>query len=135
MQKTKMNPLQKCLLERQNYAASCGGYFAIHEADDTFNNINARIVHGILQQYGKAYMGQINYYGQQRQDVVDGKRSVFEEYTGQRLFTDCCDFCVPEQDEKLEKMIRAWNRCSNGRRVDAILNRIHALHGEYIFWS
>lgn len=135
METTTSIRLRQCLTERDVYAASFGGYTGIHEADDDFNKLNIRIVQAIKKHYGKAYIGKINYYGNQRAGIVNGTMEVYEEYHGQKLFTGCCDFCVPVKNETLEKMIRHWNQNADGFKLENIINRIHVLDGEYIFWT
>ena len=71
------------------YAASCGGYLGIRECDDTYNDWNRKIINAYRERYGAAYLGRINYSGNQRQRIADGTESVFEAYTGQPLYNGC----------------------------------------------
>ena len=92
------------------YAASCGGYLGIRECDDTYNDWNRKIIDAYRERYGAAYLGRINYSGNQRQRIADGTESVFEAYTGQPLYNFCCDFCVSAPDRTLEELIRHWKK-------------------------
>ena len=51
------------------YAASCGGYLGIRECDDTYNDWNRKIIDAYRERYGAAYLGRINYSGNQRQRI------------------------------------------------------------------
>jgi hypothetical protein len=119
------------------YAASCGGYLGIRECDDTYNDWNRKIIDAYRERYGAAYLGRINYSGNQRQRIADGTESVFEAYTGQPLYNFCCDFCVSAPDRTLEELIRHWNNAAvplSEKKVDAIMDRIQVLCGQTFIW-
>lgn len=113
------------------------GYLRIDEADDTYNDLNRKIINAYRERYGTAYLGRINYSGNQRQRIADGTESVFEAYTGQPLYNFCCDLCVSAPDRTLEELIRHWNNADvplSEKKVDAIMDRIQVLCGQTFIW-
>lgn len=104
-----MDALSYYLQVQREYALAREGYLRIDEADDTYNDLNRKIINAYRERYGTAYLGRINYSGNQRQRIADGTESVFEAYTGQPLYNFCCDFCVSAPDRTLEELIRHWN--------------------------
>lgn len=129
---------QGTLSQRERkYALARDGYLGIDEADDTYNDLNRKIIDAYWERYGAAYLGRINYSGNQRQRIVDGTESVFEAYTGQPLYNFCCDFCVTAPDRTLEELIQHWNNAAiplSEKKVDAIMDRIQVLCGQTFIW-
>ena len=122
---------------QREYALAREGYLRIDEADDTYNDLNRKIINAYRERYGTAYLGRINYSGNQRQRIADGTESVFEAYTGQPLYNFCCDFCVSAPDRTLEELIRHWNNADvplSEKKVDAIMDRIQVLCGQTFIW-
>ena len=85
IQKSK-DALSYYLQVQREYALAREGYLRIDEADDTYNDLNRKIIDAYRERYGAAYLGRINYSGNQRQRIADGTESVFEAYTGQPLY-------------------------------------------------
>ena len=81
-----MDALSYYLQVQREYALAREGYLRIDEADDTYNDLNRKIIDAYRERYGAAYLGRINYSGNQRQRIADGTESVFEAYTGQPLY-------------------------------------------------
>lgn len=132
-----MNALSYYLQRQREYAHACGGYLGIGEADDTYNDLNRKVIDAYRERYGAAYLGRINYSGNQRQRIADGTESVFEAYTGQPLYNFCCDFCVSAPDRTLEELIRRWNNADiplSEKKVDTIMDRIRTLCGQTFIW-
>lgn len=121
--------------KRREYVSLTGGWLELREADDTLNDSNRDIIQALRDAYGRAFLGNINFYDEQRQRIVEGKESVFEEYTGQIVYTATADFVVPAADEKLEELIREWNEKSGPGLVDKITSRIDQLGGEHLIWT
>ena len=86
-----MDALSYYLQVQREYALAREGYLRIDEADDTYNDLNRKIIDAYRERYGAAYLGRINYSGNQRQRIADGTESVFEAYTGQPLY----NFSIP----------------------------------------
>lgn len=119
------------------YISESGGWFELREADNTNNDFNRETITAMKQIYGQVYLGSINYYGKQREQICAGTESVYEEYTGQQIFNFYCSFAVPVKDELLEEMIRNWNRGDGSRKpksVEQIFERISELGGEHFIW-
>lgn len=117
----------------------CFGFLlAVDECGQvTYNDWNRKIIDAYRERYGAAYLGRINYSGNQRQRIADGTESVFEAYTGQPLYNFCCDFCVSAPDRTLEELIRHWNNAAvplSEKKVDAIMDRIQVLCGQTFIW-
>lgn len=125
--------------EMQNaYIAASGGVLEIRESDDTYNDSNRDLIEAYKEKYGSAFLGSINFYGDRRESVVSGEKSVYEEYTGQPVYNFGCDFVVPTKDEKLEALVRDWNsgksRYNGVSVIDTIMDRIQELGGSNLLW-
>ena len=132
-----MDAFSYYLQMHRKYALARDGYLGIDEAADTYNDLNRKIIDAYWERYGAAYLGRINYSGNQRQRIADGTESVFEAYTGQPLYNFCCDFCVSAPDRTLEELIRHWNNADiplSEKKVDTIMERIQALCGQTFIW-
>ena len=119
------------------YTAGCGGYLDISESDETYNNLNREVIAAYRVHYGAAYLGSVNYYGEQQQRIAAGTESIYEVYNGQPLCNFCCSFCVPLPDPVLEKLIRRWNNAllpRDATLVKAIMKRISQLEGLNLVW-
>jgi hypothetical protein len=126
------------VIKKQNaYLCSIGGVSALHEADEEYNEMNRKLITAFREHHGKAYLGNINFYDAERTAVINGEKSVYEEYTGQQIYNFQYAFCVPIQDKELEKIIRLWNGAgssSNNVEVGAIINKIEAVGGINLIW-
>ena len=119
------------------YTAGCGGYLGISESDETYNNLNREVIAAYRAYYGAAYLGSVNYYGEQQQRIAAGIESIYEVYDGQPLCNFCCSFCVPVPDPVLENLIRRWNNAmlpQDTLLVEAIMKRISQLEGLNLIW-
>lgn len=67
-----MDALSYYLQVQREYALAREGYLRIDEADDTYNDLNRKIIDAYRERYGTAYLGRINYSGNQRQRIADG---------------------------------------------------------------
>lgn len=120
--------------EQLSYIAASGGVLEIRESDDKYNDYNREIIKKFQDAHGSAFLGNINFYGEQRERVAEGKESVYEEYTGQPIYNASFSFVVPEKDEKLETAIRAWNGGAGKADVNKIFARIEELKGISFIW-
>ncbi len=124
--------------KQRDYIQSTGGYGELREADEIYNDLNREIIRCFLMRYGKAFMGDVNFYDEKRDKITRGEASVYEKYTGQMVYNFGCSFVVPTQDEELEKMIRAWNSDDqlpkNPEAVKKIMNRVDRLGGIHLIW-
>ena len=115
-----------------------GGLGALREADDVYNNLNRELIAALKLMHGTAFLGDVNFYGEDHKLVATGQKSVYEEYTGQMVYNFGCSFCVPTADETLEELIRAWN--SNDTlpkkriNVSAIVDRVKEIGGINLLW-
>ncbi len=143
-------------------AAANGGWHAIKEADEGFNNATVAIVTSMVGLYGTPVVGKFNYYDNEvRKDIVEGKKSPFFAVP-ERVCTACADYILPAPTaetqadfDKLAGLIRYWNASSEAK--DALLNgelawyakreknsgyilneiqeRISALDGKLLIWK
>ena len=127
--------------KKQNeYTAASGGCCGLLEADDTNNDLNLEIIQAYKMCHEHCFIGMVNICDPKKREALQrdaGKADVLEEYVGQPVYNFCCDFIIPERDEKLEKMIVEWNRPgTTGLRVqiDQIMDRITTLHGIHFLW-
>lgn len=119
------------------YALGWGGYAELKEADDTYNDLNRRIIDAFYKVNGTAFLGEINLSHEKRQQIVDGTDRLFEEYTGQLIYNFGCQFVVPVADKTLEQLILGWNGISQSSHqpsVDEIMAAIKRLDGRSIHW-
>lgn len=120
------------------YVAAVGGYCSICEADEDYNDYNRCIIDAMKTAYGRVFLGSINLDGAKRQEVLDGKSSVYTEYVGQKIYNGGYEFCVPVADEELEQLIRGWNGDDRLPKkwvnVEAITGRVRDVGGEYLIW-
>ena len=120
--------------KRNEYVMACGGWFGLREADDAYNDLNRNIIQAFKDENEHCYMGNINLYGQKREDIISGKNSCYDEYVGQKVYNFGCDFIVPEADEKLAQLIKEWNTDGKASLIDAIQNRIDEINGIRFIW-
>lgn len=114
-----------------------GGWLALREADETSNGLNRVLIEAIKLQYGKAFLGKINFHGEKRQKIISGEGAVYEEYTGQELHNFCCDFVVPTADVEIEKRIRQWAAAElplPAKLIDQITSRVEEIGGANLIW-
>jgi hypothetical protein len=133
----KENRLDLVLQKQKEYVYSQGGLLRIQEGDAAFNDLNREIIDAFKETHGKAYLGEVNFDGDKRKEIIEGKRSIYEEYTGQMVNNFGCAFVVPEKDEKLEMLIRDWNTPSAShtlQTVDVVLTRIKKIGGLLLIW-
>lgn len=123
--------------QRQHIGKS-GGWGALREADDVYNSLNRDLIAAMKLIHGTAFLGNVNFYGETHKQVALGEKSIYEEYTGQHVYSFCCSFCVPVADEELESLIQAWNASDllpkRQVEIDAIMNRIEAIGGINLIW-
>jgi len=124
--------------QQLRHIGQSGGWGALREPDDVYNDLNRQLIEAMKLMHGTAFLGNVNFYGENHKLVALGEKSVYEEYTGQPLYSFCCSFCVPAADKKLEELIRGWNADDtlpkNRVEVDAIMDRIEAIGGINLIW-
>lgn len=119
------------------YAIGWGGYAELNEADETYNDLNRRILDAFYKANGSAFFGTINLSTEKRQRVATGADHVLEEYTGQPVYNFGCDFVVPDADRTLEQLILDWNGAglSHGQpSVEEIIDTVERLGGHQFLW-
>lgn len=124
--------------KQNDYLRATGGSWALREADSVYNDLNREIIKYFLMRHGQAFLGSINFYDETRKQIVAGTTSVYEQYSGQKVYNFGCAFVVPVADEQLEKLIRDWNtdnRLPKGvDEVTKITSRITELGGLHLVW-
>ena len=114
---------------------SFGGLQHIKEANESLNDLQRKKIHAIYKDYGKAYIGKINFYDAARENLSTD--SVYVEYTGQLVYNFEASFVVPEPDNALAELIVRWN--TKGQvsllLIEQMTNRIHAIGGANLLWS
>ena len=121
-----------------SYVRSTGGYWALREADKTYNDWNREQLRALKMMHGRLFLGSINFHGDQRKKVIAGKEGVYEELLDQMVYNFGCDFAVPTPDKELEKLIRAWNEDERLPKklvdVEAMTGRVEQLGGINLIW-
>lgn len=134
-----METLKEIQRKQIQYLAATGGVWALREADEKYNDMNREIIEAFKNAHGRAYLGKINFYDDERRRVASKQQSVYVEYTGQLVYNFGCAFVVPEKDEALENLIFDWNTdkpsvSSCRGLIDAIMARIEELGGINFVW-
>lgn len=119
--------------KQRRYVRSCGGYGGIYEADDVYNDLNRDIMAAYLKFHQKAFLCNANYHDEAHERVVAGTQSVYEEYTGQKIYNADWTYIVPTEDEELQVLIRQWNS-GNLKSPDPIEARVNKIGGEMFVW-
>ena len=127
--------------EQYEYVTNRGGWLELGEADTSLNDGNRKQIAAYKREKGEAWLGSINFYGEQREQVINRLASIYEEYTGQMVYNFSCSFCVPFPDETLSDMIREWNtgKTPPGRNametLEYIMLRIDEIGGINFIWT
>lgn len=121
-----------------NYVRSTGGYWALREADATYNDWNREQLRALKMMHGRLWLGSINFYDDKRKKITAGEENVYEELTDQMVYNFGCDFAVPVPDKELEDLIRAWNGDERLPKklvdVAAMTGRVEQLGGINLIW-
>lgn len=123
---------------QHDHIRATGGYGELREADDTYNDLNRELIRAFKLRHGKAYMGDVNFYGDDRKLVVQGKKSVYTEVQDQEIYNFGCSFVVPVADPELRWMIQVWNSDDRLPKkpydVKQITERVDKLGGIHLIW-
>lgn len=130
-----MKTLNELKREEYEHVSNSGGWLGLHESDDTLNDLNRKQIAAFVQEHGAAWLGSVNFYGDQCERIKSGAQSVYTEYTGQMVYNFDCAFCVPSPDEELGNLIRRWNSEYKAEAIDAIMNRIDEIGGINLIWT
>lgn len=139
--KTKLEGSVAFALARKtqfDYVRGTGGYLALREADDVYNDLNREQLRALKMMHGRLFLGNINFYGDQRKKIVAGEEDVYEELLDQMVYNFGCDFAIPVPDKGLEELIRAWNGDERLPKklvdVEAMTGRVEQLGGINLIW-
>jgi len=98
------------------------------EGDTDFNEESRQTIVACWGKWGKCYLGKI--------DNFEG----FQEYNGQAICNFEADFCLPQPDGKLERMLNDWNNPDDFLTKEAIASalaiciRVKEAGGELLLW-
>ncbi|MGE4353519.1 MAG: hypothetical protein AB7D36_05495 [Oscillospiraceae bacterium] len=134
-----MKTVESLQQEQRDYIAHSGGYYELREADDVYNDLNREQIIAFAREHsGEAWLGNINYYDEQRKNIAAGRESPYKKYTGQRIYNFEYSFCIPAPNEKLSDLIRSWNTPGNEKdmwnTISAITKLIAMLDGIQFIW-
>lgn len=139
--KTKLEGSVAFALARKtqfDYVRGTGGFLALREADDVYNDLNREQLRALKMMHGRLFLGNINFYGDQRKKIVAGEEDVYEELLDQMVYNFGCDFAIPVPDKGLEELIRAWNGDERLPKklvdVEAMTGRVEQLGGINLIW-
>ena len=109
------------------YTCSCGGVLGIREADDTYNDLNRKILEAFnAMNNGKAHFAALN----RDEGSIDLRK--YEGYV--RNFE--CDFAVPRFDEELQTLLNRYNDDEDDSvSYDTISQKVDQLKGLVFIWS
>lgn len=127
-----------CYTTLQNrYIRDSGGVLALRESDDYNNDLNRARIEAFRDLHGEVYLGQVNYYDDQRKKVASGEIPALQKWDGSKIYNFGCAFAVPHFDEELNEMIRKWNTggdAASVKLVKQIVDRVEKLHGFNMLW-
>lgn len=126
------------LNSQENYLIrSVGGVLELPEAYDDLNNLQRDKIQAMKDEFGTAYIGSINYYGDERENLTPN--NVYKEYIGQMVYNFDANFVVPVEDEVLANMVYEWNQPAETHTtknlVGKIINRIEEVGGMYLIFT
>lgn len=122
------------------YISKAGGPFSIREGDEIYNKLTQMIITAFSKVHPKSYLGNINLYGIEHEDVANGKAQALKEYHGEKVYNFSYDFIVPVKDQTLEELLHAYNQVwaketSVIDLLDAIIKRVYEIGGELLLWK
>lgn len=121
---------------QNKYVASVGGVDCLCEADDKYNDFNRDIIKAFHKQHPKACIGSVNYYNQQRKDLINGTFKAVYQYNGEKVCNFGCYFIIPQYSEELNELIRLWNdNPKDTKQVDEIFEKVISLDGKFFLWK
>lgn len=123
--------------KQNEYVTRCGGMDGLFEADDTYNDFNRELIAAFAEVGFESFIGKINHY-EDRADIYNGVKSVYEPYKGQHIYNSGCDFIIPFDDMQLAAMIREWNtpgKMPNLSIAEQIYTRVERLGGINLLWK
>ena len=132
-----VDELEKALEKQRRFVAWCGGYDKIKECCIEYNENNRKIIEAYRKKHGRAYLGNINFYGEKAEQVRNCHMSPLYEYTGGQIQNFACDFIVPKNDHLLTELIRIRSVAHfyQNSVVEAIFRRISELDGIVLLWT
>ena len=110
---------------------NCGGS---SEFDSSINHISRAIVEKFHEKYGQCFLGTFYDYNSQEK----GEKSIFTEYTGQKILNFEYNFVIPHHDEELAGLITEnRNICDQHiyTRIEAITSKVQEIGGFHLFWA
>jgi predicted MPP superfamily phosphohydrolase len=134
-----MHTLEELNKIQNDYAVSCGGYWEITEGCWKQNKISRNKIRALKREYGKCYIGNVNYYNKQRENIDN--EPILTEYKKGMVYNFGCTFAIPVYSVDLVKLIRNYNkpheRLSNRsiiKEIEEIFNKVEELNGIYLNW-
>ena len=108
-------------------------------ADTHYNDLNRQAVALFSKLYGQAFLGSLTIPDRDRRfGIITGVESVYTLYTEDVLIPDkSYTFCIPVQDDELERLIRLGYPTSTQERLSLyrqMRERITAVGGFPIIW-
>jgi hypothetical protein len=136
-----MKTVEKYKQEQIMHVKRTGGYNALREADDIYNDFNREQIAAYHREHGFAYIGHINFYDEECKKIAAGERLPYTAYKeGDMVYNFGCDFCIPTEDAILAALIKQWNTDGVAighnamQSIIAITNRIDNIGGLQFLW-
>jgi hypothetical protein len=118
-----MNTLEKAKQKEKKYIKHIGGYFALKEFCQGYNDISREIIKAYKKTFGTCYLIKIN-----------DPDNMFTKYTEQEIYNFDCEFIVKVPDEELKKRLSNWLKYSTPNNLSKIYDYIEEVEGEIINW-
>ena len=126
------------LREKQlDLIAEVGGYWHVQDIGNTYNLLNRVIIRTFSSEHEKTFWGLVNLSDEKIEALLQGEPvSIYEEYTGQKIYNFACEFIVPSEDKELESLIKQWNVGEQkGNLMNRIFKRVGQIGGYNFIWA
>lgn len=130
-----MPSVQELKEKQNNYIKSIGGYANLKEADNFNNDLNRKIIAAYASEHEEVWLFNINYYGESKERIINGKDSPFMKYAGQSVLNFEIHYCIPCRDEQVAGSIRQWLTEPELETLNKIDNLVDELGGLRFLWS
>jgi predicted MPP superfamily phosphohydrolase len=134
-----MKTLEELNTIENQFIKNCGGYWNVTEFDHKQNTISRNKIRTLKNQYGKCFLGNINYYDEQRKNIDN--EPILKEYKKGMIYNFSCAFAVPVHSPELVELIRNYNKSHdpfNGKlimqEIEEIFNKVEELNGINVRW-
>lgn len=110
---------------QREYVCSCGGFLGIKEADDTYNDLNRKI----LEAFNDMNRGRAHFANLHKDEGSINLRAYEND-----IKNFDCDIAVPRFDEELQDLLNRYNDGDDDVSYDTISEKVEQLKGFITIW-